>query len=347
MLNACKASATLLLSIMLLGAKPASVVAQQSLPFAPSSTRPLDLADSEYVLGPGDQIAIAVLGYEEFTGTNQVLPDGTISVPVLGPVMAADHTIGSLTQELTVKLNQLLIDPSVTVRLVAPREVIVTVSGEVLRPGPIQLQAEDSTALTLGSALALAGGVTRNANIRQVVLTRQMPGSAVSSTTINLWDTIWTQGLEDAPTDSASAPGIVLRDGDAIYIPTLTESDELDQRLIAQSSYAPDTVRVRVVGEVKSPGEVLVSPSSSISSAVAIAGGPTEDASLQRVEFIRLSEEGVIESQDVDLRSLTDEFQVQEGDVVIVPRQNSSSILNWAGRILGPFGDIINILDRL
>lgn len=319
-------------------------VAQQSLPFE-QGTFQLNPEDSEYVLGPGDQLAIAVLGYDEFTDTKEVLPDGTITVPVLGSVIADGHTLGSLTQDLTVRLNQLLVDPSVTISLIDRRELNITISGEVQRPGPVQLGTEDSS--TLGTALALAGGVTRNANIRQVVLTRQMPGGAVSSTRVNLWDTIWTQGVDEAASEDAGVPQIVLRDGDAVFIPTLTAEDNLDQRLIAQSSLAPEEVRVRVVGEVVRPGEVLVPPNSSVSSAVAIAGGPTGDASLKRVEFIRLNEEGVIESYDVDLRNLTDEFQIQEGDVVIVPERNSSSILNWAGRILSPFGAMLGILNRL
>jgi polysaccharide biosynthesis/export protein len=112
----------------------------------------------------------------------------------------------------------------------------------------------------------------------------------------------------------------------------------LDRRLVAQSSFAPATVRVRVVGQVTQPGEVAVPPNSSISSAVAIAGGPTSDAQLSRVAFVRLNSEGQIERQILDLRDLTDNYQIQEGDVVYVPKRGSSSLIDTAGRILSPLG---------
>jgi polysaccharide biosynthesis/export protein len=38
----------------------------------------------------------------------------------------------------------------------------------------------------------------------------------------------------------------------------------------------------------------------------------------------------------VDLRSLTDTYQIQEGDVVIVPKQGIVSALEFAARLIAP-----------
>ncbi|NER83025.1 MAG: polysaccharide export protein [Leptolyngbya sp. SIO1D8] len=318
-----------------------------------NTRRDADPLNSQYLLGPGDQVSISVFGYDEYAGTYGVLSDGTISLPVLGPIVADNHTLASFDAALTEELNRLLVEPDVTVQLVGRRAITITVAGAVQRPGPVQVvdQTQTSSSLrmpTISTALSEAGGVTRKADIRRVILTRQLPNGELASSTLNLWDSIWIEDdLSAGRLTGQGAEHLILRDGDTIVVPELAEGEELDERLVARSTLAPDTVRVRVVGEVTSPGEVLVPPASSLSSAVAIAGGPTDNAALNRVELIRLNEEGAIESQEVDLRNLIDEVQIQEGDVVIVPEQNASTVLRWAQRILNPFGSILNILNRL
>jgi polysaccharide biosynthesis/export protein len=321
-------------------------VPHPSLAQAPPSELPLPSASpvaavqSDYVLGAGDQIVVNVFGYEEYTGNRTILPDGTITVPLAGSIQAAGQTTDQLAKTLTDRLQPFLVDPTITVSLSVLRAVSVNVAGEVLRPGRVQLQSlsqagmtqsqEGSESPTLSVALTKAGGITQYADIRQVVLQRTGANGQSQSTTINLWDAI---GSPNAP------PEVVLQDGDSIYIPRLVAGDTtLDRRLVAQSSFAPATVRVRVVGQVTQPGEVAVPPNSSISSAVAIAGGPTSDAQLSRVAFVRLNSEGQIERQILDLRDLTDNYQIQEGDVVYVPKRGSSSLIDTAGRILSPLG---------
>lgn len=307
---------------------------------------------SSYLLGPGDQIALSVLGYPEYAGNKVVLPDGTISLDLVGSIMAAGETQDSLAQKLTASLREYLVDPVVTISLVSLRPVVVNVAGEVERPGPIQLLGLTATnfdpeatnprstrftrerAPTVSSAIIAAGGVTTYADIRQIVLRRPLPGGESATTTINLWDAIWSDA---SPLDP------VVQDGDTIFVPQATEGDQLDQRLLARSTLAPENVRVRVVGEVVEPGEVLVPPNSSLSSAIAIAGGPTEDARLSRVAYVRMNESGQIEREVVDLRNLTDEFQVQSGDVIIVPKSSTPEILDFAGRVFSPVNALINI----
>lgn len=314
---------------------------------SPSPTA--ELSHSIYRLGSGDQLDITVFDYEEFTGSKVILPDGTIVMPMIGAVAAAGKTTEQLAKEITARLQSLLVNPVVSVNLSALRPVSVNVAGEVMRPGTIQLRSlttaspalrniaevSDSTTEgtpTVSTALIAAGGITRNADIRHVVLKRQ--GNPAEPIVINLWDAI---ASENAP------PDFILQDGDSLYIPHLKTGETLDTRLSSRSSFAPATVRVRIVGEVKSPGEVRVSPDSSISSAVAIAGGPTEDARLSRVAFVRLNEAGQVERQMVDLSNLVDNYQIQDGDVIIVPKRSSSSFIDLAGRVLGPFGVLFNL----
>ncbi|HEY9630761.1 MAG TPA: polysaccharide biosynthesis/export family protein [Coleofasciculaceae cyanobacterium] len=301
---------------------------------------------SAYILGSGDQLNINVFDYSEFTGEKVVLPDGTITMPMIGTVSAAGKTTEQLAQEITSRLSPLLVNPVVTVSLMVLRPVLINVAGEVQRPGPIQLRSLTTTNLTVGgntiegvpslsAALIAAGGITQNADIRQVVLRRYSPDDTSPPIIINLWDAI---------SSDHSSIDLIVQDGDSIYVPRLEANATLDRRLMARSSFAPATVRVRVVGEVNNPGEMQVPPNSSFSSAVAIAGGPTEDARMERVGFVRMDENGQIERQTIDLRNLIDNYQVQDGDVIIVPKKNSSSVLDYAGRILSPLGLLFNLL---
>ncbi len=295
---------------------------------------------SGYRLGSGDEIQVTVFGYEEYTGVQTILPDGTISLPIVGTVNTTGLTPQELAEMLRLQLNQVLVDPVVTVSLTDLRSVNVNVAGAVQRPGPIQFEEASSSGTTINeapvvaSALIKAGGVTQDADIRRVTLKRSLPNGEVYESTINLWDVISNGSVLD---------NFALQDGDSIFVPRSTHANAVDQRLLSRSRFAPETVRVRVVGEVKQPGEVLVPPDSSVSSAVAIAGGPTVDARLSQVVYVRMNESGEVERQIVDLRNLTDVYQIREGDVVIVPKKDVSSVLDFAARLIGPLGLLLGI----
>ncbi len=315
---------------------------------------------SSYLLGPGDEIQLNVLPYQEFTNlTYVIMPDGTITVPLIGRVMAANRTITDLNQELTRQLKKWLKKPTVNLNITKFRPLIINVSGQVQRPGPVQLSSVSNATLnssantnpsnianpngipsvtnqlpTVSVALLAAGGVTREGDIRQVVLKRFSPTGNYPTVTINLWDALWS---ENAPRD------LILQDGDSIFVPKLAAGESLDSRLVSRSSIAPRIVRVRVVGEVTQPGEIEITPDSSLSSAIASAGGPTDKAKLSQVRFIRLNDDGMIEDQSIDLSNLSDTYQVQEGDVLIVPKSNTSSVLDFATHVLNP----LNLLRDL
>jgi polysaccharide export outer membrane protein len=326
------------LSTPLLNSKPSFAV----------ESKPVPVIDEGYILGAGDQIEISVFGYQEFTGAKTVLPDGTISLPVIGSVTAANLTPTQFASELKKRLDPLLVDPSVTVSLSTLRPVVINIAGEVQRPGSIQLRSLTTTTIrggngltgglegvpTLSAALAEAGGVTQNADIRQVVLRRTLPGGRTQDITVNLWDAIWS---DRTPED------LTLRAGDSVFVPKLAVGEKLDRRLIARSRLAPATVKVRVVGEVMRPGEIQISPDSSLSSAIASAGGFGKEAKPDDVQLIRLNDAGQIETRKVNLSRLNDEVQVQEGDVLVVPEKKRSSFLRTLGQVLSPFGSLLNV----
>ncbi|NET57552.1 MAG: polysaccharide export protein [Symploca sp. SIO2E6] len=301
-----------------------------------------------YLLGPGDEIQLTVFDHEEFDGRKVVLPDGTITLPLIGRIRAADRTVPQLINDLETRLDAWLKRrPTVTISLTKTRPLLINVAGEVQRPGPVQLSSEtlfgnnfntDNFTVrspTVNGAIVAAGGVTKNADIRQVVLKRYSPTGNSPTVTINLWDSL----------SSANAPrDLLLQDGDSIFVPSLAEADTLNRRLLTRSSFAPTTVRVRVIGEVKQPGELEVPPNSSLSSAVAIAGGPTDKAKLEEVVFVRLHNDGTVEEELVDLSTMTDTYQVEEGDVILVPKTNTYNVIDFATDVANPLNFMVNFL---
>jgi polysaccharide biosynthesis/export protein len=294
-----------------------------------------------YLLGPGDIIEFGVIGYEQYSSKQTILPDGTITIAEVGNIFAAGQTVESLQKELLKKFKRVVIEPSIVVRLTNLRPVLVNVTGEVQRPGPIQLQpvGVSSTAAsqspTVSIALALVGGVNRNADLRGVVLRRFVPNGEPISLTLD---------LVESATSLKGAPDILLRDGDALFVPRLAVPDRETQELIARSSFAPRGIRIAVVGEVRAPGEREVQPNISVSRAIAGAGGYTDKANLMAVGYLRLGRDGKVKQQGVNVSDLNDTTQLQDGDIIVVPKTDISSALDTVGNILSPLFNSILLL---
>lgn len=327
---------------------PATLAQVPSLSPTPLSTETIQQSQAlNYVLGAGDLLDIRVYGFEEFTGTQMILPDGTITLPLIGRIMASDKTTSELTEFLQQQLSRWLVNPVVTVSLNKLRPVRINVAGEVYRPGPVQLQSLSPVSAngntnqvlfpTLSEAITLAGGITQNADIQQIVIKRYHPNRDAKPIIINLWEALRSENTPGDP---------VLLDGDSVYVPKITATlPTADQRLLARATYSPKTVRVRVSGEVRDPGEIEVRPNSNLSGAIAIAG-PTDKSQLKRVIFVRLRSDGRVERRELNLQNLADDEQVQEGDILIVPKNNARNIVDIAGQLASPLGVLLNLFIK-
>jgi polysaccharide export outer membrane protein len=119
------------------------------------------------VISPGDVLAIQVYGDENMSTTGRVLGDGTITVPVLGPVYAAGHRPEQLAASLEQQLKRYIQVPKVTV-IIQESRVSVSVIGEVRQAGVVDL----SPPATVLQALARAGGMTEFASTSGIFVLR-------------------------------------------------------------------------------------------------------------------------------------------------------------------------------
>src|SRR5688572_23966235 len=128
-----------------------------------------DSALSSYRLGSGDVITIRVLGEDDLRRERVRLSDaGTVSFPVLGELRVLGTTVGDLEAAITKGLKgRYLVNPSVTVTIDEYRPFFV--NGQVQKPGGYPF----IPGLTVGKAVALAGGFRERASMDKIFLVRE------------------------------------------------------------------------------------------------------------------------------------------------------------------------------
>ena len=126
----------------------------------------------DYVLQPGDVVNVSVWREPDLERTLLVRPDGGISFPLAGDLMAAGQTIAQLTEAIAAKLAQFIPSPVVTVTLQENLGNRIYVTGRVTKPG-VYLINQDVDVL---QALAIAGGLTPFADRDDIKILRRENG---------------------------------------------------------------------------------------------------------------------------------------------------------------------------
>lgn len=145
---------------------PASAQFSGVAPGAPSPDndavleRLLHAHSPELPFHPDDVLSVQVYGVPEYNIEQRVARDGTIVFPLVGKVQVAGLTVQQLELTLGSLLskNGMIKDPQVTVRAVSQPWVVVTVSGDVSKPGVFPAYGE----FTLIDYLSEAGGLNES-----------------------------------------------------------------------------------------------------------------------------------------------------------------------------------------
>ncbi|MEL6485955.1 MAG: polysaccharide biosynthesis/export family protein [Pseudomonadota bacterium] len=126
----------------------------------------------EYRVNPGDQLEISVWREDQLQRIVRVLPDGTLSFPLVGTIMGAGRTTRQIEADLSAGLAGKYVDgnvPDVTVAVAETSGLQFSVIGKVNSPGTFT----PGRYLTLLEALSLAGGVTEFASLSNVTVIRK------------------------------------------------------------------------------------------------------------------------------------------------------------------------------
>lgn len=134
-------------------ATPVSTTPAPSDRSATATARPW--YDQDYRLGPGDKLRVEVYHEEQLSQTLQVRPDGKITLPLVGDVLAAGKTPLQVRDDLTNAFKEYITNPVVTVIVQEATSAQIYVIGEVSNPGAQVLEGPT----TILQALAAAGGL--------------------------------------------------------------------------------------------------------------------------------------------------------------------------------------------
>ncbi|MEB3310758.1 MAG: SLBB domain-containing protein [Snowella sp.] len=224
--------------------------------------------ESDYILGPGDRLRMDIYQVEEFSKTEyQVLVDGTISFPLVGILKVQGMTLPQLTSTLNQRYAKYIKRPIITIGLLQPRPLTITLAGEINSPGSYTLPISQGQKFpTVTDIIQQAGGLTPSANVSNIVVKRTSTPSQPENIQLNLWDLIQK---------GDSSQNITLRDGDTIVISAETRNDPAQVRQLVDANFGirfDSEINVAVVGEVVRPGAYKLTPAKAASNSAEVGG---------------------------------------------------------------------------
>ncbi len=164
------------------------------------------LADELYLLNPGDRLEITVWEEEQLKQDVVVLPDGSISFPLVGHITAAGKTTEELAGLLRERLRKFIPDAEINVRMLAADGNVIYVTGEVAKPGALAMTRPTNVM----QALSMAGGLTEFAKKNSIIVLRREADGRNKSLPFEYGD------VEDGENIDSN---ILLQAGDTIVVP--------------------------------------------------------------------------------------------------------------------------------
>lgn len=190
-----------------------SGLSAQEAPSAPVGEALPAVSLPEYRVNPGDELQISVWREDQLQRAAKVLPDGTISFPLVGRIAAAGRTTREIEQSISQGLAGKYVDgnvPDVTVAVSATSGLQFSVIGKVRSPGSFT----PGRYLTLLEAVSLAGGVDEFANLDNVVVVRKS-GNGLVVIPVKLSGILRSRSVS---TEAVNALPLI-RSGDTVIVP--------------------------------------------------------------------------------------------------------------------------------
>ncbi len=140
---------------------------------APKASAPGSDVPYDYEIGEGDVLQVSVFGEPSVSvGSVVVRPDGKISIPLLGDIVAAGLTPTQLSTVVSGKLTDLIKTADVTVVVNQINSKKIYLIGAVKKEGPLPYTYR----MTIMQALSEAGGLTDYAKRKKIYVLRNRNG---------------------------------------------------------------------------------------------------------------------------------------------------------------------------
>jgi polysaccharide export outer membrane protein len=124
---------------------------------------------ADYAIGPGDILEISVWKNLDLTRQVVVLPDGTITFPLVGRFTAGGKSVTQLKAEMEKRISRYVPEPDLTIIVQQVNSMVVYVIGKVNRPGHIPLNRN----ISVLQALSMAGGLNIFADQQDLQIVRK------------------------------------------------------------------------------------------------------------------------------------------------------------------------------
>jgi len=269
----------------------------------------------QYLIHRGDQLSVQVYGEDSFKQLTPptVLPDGTITLPLIGRVKVENETTEAAAHQIARQLQKYIRHPAVTVGIATAGQANVLVMGDVKTPGKYALRAGGR----LTDAIAAAGGLAPT-------------NGALPYARVSLSDgTLSHISLQKLLTDGDQTQNIALDEGSVVYVE------------------GPLSFDVEIVGAVDRPGYIQLREGDRLATAIAKAGTSSNSyADLNHIFVTRTEVDGRTASHEVNLYQalqngdLRYDPVLRKGDIVYVPQSrrpgSSSGLLYLLQRWLIP-----------
>lgn len=276
---------------------------------------------SDYILGPGDLVTIAVFEADELNSETRLSSRGDITMPLLGQV----HIEGLTASDAEKKIEDALIEKymheaHVSLFIKERMNQHFTLVGAVENPGTFETQSRKR----ILEVLAFAGGLTTTAGDTAYVTRKKRSDGSNQVFLVDL-DALQTKGRVEM--------NMLIQSGDVIFIP---ESD-----------------LIQVDGAVQRPGSFKIDGEMTVDSAIASAGGLANYADENDIKLIRKNDEGkreIVQLSMNDINSLkgntSNSFKnapwqglhLQDGDIIFVEASGVRSFYNGVGFSIGFMG---------
>lgn len=286
----------------------------------------------EYTVKTGDLITVTVWERQTLSGTVKVDTNGNITLPLpIGSVSVVGLTATQITDLLTERIREYVVNPTVFVSISPAEGFNVHVLGEVLLPDFVKVPE----GTTVQEVITRAGGFTPLADKRHIQLICTEETDSTKGTVQLILD--FEQFIER--TDRSANP--ILKSGDVLIIPRLPKSE--------RNRY------VNVMGAVAKPGTIDLEEPLPLVEVIAQAGGPSALAILKDVSILSLAE-GKYSWKHVNFESfLTGEDPAANPDVLLgetvfvpgEPREKLPFNVNVAGQVARPSAYPVKEKSRL
>jgi polysaccharide export outer membrane protein len=271
-------------------------------------------AQNDYEIGPEDLLQVTLFDIEDLSGSPRMVSarvsnSGFVTLPFVGKVSAVGLTPLGLEDDLKERYTRFIHQPEIGVFIKEYRSYEITVLGYVEEPGIVSLKGRK----TLIEALGLAGGLNEDAG-RSVRLSRQTE------------DQVLTEVIDLER---------LIRMGDVRLNPVVLPGDVIS---------VPRAGIFYVEGMVNNPGAFPLLQETTVSQAIATAGGPDISTARERATTLyRMRDDGTREAILIDIAEIRsgvqDDMLVMEDDLIVVPVHGPKFVVE---KIVGLFRVGIN-----